>query len=92
MAQHEAEALHQVQLLKPQFVLLGLSQHSLNGLQLVPRLRAALEQVNIIVLGTLDIHAYRQAALDSGADAFVPKVALNNDLLPTIRHITTAAE
>jgi DNA-binding NarL/FixJ family response regulator len=54
---------------------------------LIPRLRGVLPGVAIVVLGTLDIHAYQQAALAAGADAFVAKVALNHELLPTIRSL-----
>jgi DNA-binding NarL/FixJ family response regulator len=37
------------------------------------------------VLGSLDIDIYRQAALDAGADDFVPKAAINHALLPAIQ-------
>jgi DNA-binding NarL/FixJ family response regulator len=49
--------------------------------------RAALPQAKIIVLGFLDSKGYRQVALAAGADEFVLKIAINTDLLPTIRRI-----
>lgn len=84
----DTEALQQVQKLSPRIVLLGLGQYSLTGLRLISRLRSGNPYVKIIVLGSLDIRAYQQAAMDAGADAFVAKVALNSDLLPTISRIT----
>jgi DNA-binding NarL/FixJ family response regulator len=82
------DALQQARELAPRIILLGLGQYSLTGLRLIPRLRADNPYGHIIVLGSLDIRAYQQAAMDAGADAFVAKVALNNELLPTILRIT----
>jgi DNA-binding NarL/FixJ family response regulator len=84
----DADALQQAQTLQPRIILLGLSQHSLTALRLIPRLRAIMPDVGIIVLGALDIHAYHQAAHDAGADAFVAKVALSHNLLPTIASVS----
>jgi DNA-binding NarL/FixJ family response regulator len=82
------EALHQVQLLKPRIMLLGLDQHSLASLQLIHQVRAIAPDIDVVVLGSLDIDSYRQAATEAGATAFVAKVALNSELLPTIWRIT----
>jgi DNA-binding NarL/FixJ family response regulator len=87
----EDDALQQARQHQPRVVLLGLGQHNLTMLQLIPRLRALVPGVVVIVLGTLDIHAYRQAALAAGADAFVAKVAINQELLPTIRSFISTA-
>jgi DNA-binding NarL/FixJ family response regulator len=83
----EQDAIQQAQALQPCVVLLGIGQLSLKGLHLIPRLRAASPRVRIIVLGSLDISAYHQAAMEAGADAFVAKVAINSLLLPTIRRV-----
>jgi DNA-binding NarL/FixJ family response regulator len=87
----EDDALQQAEQYQPRVVLLGLGQHNLTMLQLIPRLRTLVPGIAIIVLGTLDIHAYQQAALAAGADAFVAKVALNQQLLPTIQSLITVA-
>jgi CheY-like chemotaxis protein len=88
---NEDQAIQQAQQEQPRAVLLGLGQHNLTMLQLIPRLRALLPGVVVIVLGTLDIHAYQQAALAAGADAFVAKVAINQELLPTIQSLTSVS-
>lgn len=85
------DAIHKARHLAPQIILVGLSQHSLVCLRLIPHLRTAMPTAGIIVLGSLDIHAYRQAATDAGADAFIAKVAMNNALLPTITTLTGRA-
>jgi DNA-binding NarL/FixJ family response regulator len=87
----ENDALEQAQQQQPRVVLLGLGQHNLTMLQLIPRLREALPGGVVVVLGTLDIHAYQQAALAAGADAFVAKVAINQELLPTLQTLLSNA-
>ncbi len=86
------DVIRQAQHLKPQVILLGLGQYTLTALRLIPRLRTGLPAVKIIVLGSLDIDIYRQAALEAGADGFVAKVAINSALLPTIRHVMTTPQ
>jgi DNA-binding NarL/FixJ family response regulator len=81
------EALFQVARVSAELLLLGVGQQSLEGLRIIPDLRAAVPGACIIVLGSLDIAAYRQAALNAGAHAFIAKVALNTDLLPTIERL-----
>lgn len=83
----EGDALAQARRIRPHIILLSLEQHFREGLQLIPRLRIALPHVRIIVLGSHDMPDYRRLALEAGADAFVAKVALNDELLHTIRRI-----
>jgi DNA-binding NarL/FixJ family response regulator len=86
------EALSKAEALKPRIVLLGVSQYSLQALNLIPPLRSILEGAGIIVLGSLDIEAYRQAALASGADGFIGKIDINRALVPTIQQVLCAAK
>lgn len=85
------EALALAQDLQPDMVLIDLAMPGLSGLETIPRLRAVLPKVGIIVLTMLDINSYRQAALAAGANDLVPKVTLNTDLLPAIRRVAQAA-
>jgi DNA-binding NarL/FixJ family response regulator len=84
------EALKQARDLHPDVVLLDLAMPKLNGLGVIPHLRSTLPDMGIIVLTLLDASAYRQAALDAGADDFVSKTALVADLLPAIRRVAEA--
>lgn len=84
----EDDALSQAQRMRPRIILLGLEQAFLEGLRLIPKLRAQLPEVGIIVLGSHDMIEYRRVALEAGADAFVAKFDLNRDLLPSIWQIT----
>ena len=84
------EALAQAQHLQPQLVLLDLMMPPPNGLDMIPRLRASLPHVCIVVLTLLDTSGYRRAALAAGADAFVAKAAMSTDLVPTVQQALQA--
>jgi DNA-binding NarL/FixJ family response regulator len=81
------EALVQAQSLQPHVVLLDLDMPNLTGLRTIPRLRELLPRVGIIALALSNGSAYRQAAMAAGADAFVSKATLVNELLPAIRSV-----
>lgn len=81
------QALTQAVELQPQVVVLDLIMPDLHGLKVIPLLREVLPEVGIIILTLHDIDSYREAALEAGADAFVPKAALTTNLLPTIRQV-----
>lgn len=85
------DVLNQLHRLQPRVVLLGLGQYNLSGLRLIPQLRAVQPALHVIVLGSLDIGAYQQAALKAGADAFIAKAGLNHTLLPTIARVLKQA-
>jgi two-component system response regulator DesR len=85
------EALTQVRDLEPDIVLIDIAMPNLmGGLQFIPRLRAALPSVGVIALTLIGTDGYRQAALEAGADDFVPKAAMGADLLSAIRRVKQA--
>ncbi len=79
--------LTEAQHLCPDVVLVDLTMPNISGLEVIPRLRELLPQVGIIALTLHNTNAYRQAALDAGADHFIPKSAMSTELLPAIREI-----
>jgi DNA-binding NarL/FixJ family response regulator len=84
------EALALAQDLQPDIVVIDLAMPGLSGLETIPRLRAMLPEVGIIALTVLDTNSYRQAALEAGANDFIPKASLDTDLLPTIQRVAQA--
>jgi len=80
-------ALTHAQELRPQVILLGLGMRTLEGLESISRLRRILPEAGIVVLALLDTNSYRRAALEAGADDFVSKAAISNDLLPAIHRV-----
>src|SRR5436853_7074290 len=57
------EGLRQAQVLHPDVVVLDLRMPGISGLDMIPRLRATLPDVRIIVLTQLDGNEYRHAVL-----------------------------
>jgi DNA-binding NarL/FixJ family response regulator len=86
-ARDGSEALRQAEALKPGVILLDLDMPGANGLMTIPGLRAVSPDSLIIILTLLDTNGYRLAALDAGADEFLSKAALHQDLLPTVRKL-----
>lgn len=81
-------AIVQAEALRPQVILLDLRMPGMTGLEVIPRLRALLPAVRIVMLTQLDSRGYREAALAAGADECVSKASMDTDLLPAIRRAT----
>lgn len=77
--------LEAVERLKPDAVVLDISLPGRSGLQLLPDLRFAHSELLIILLTNHDSPAYREAAKERGADAYVLKQNAASDLLPALR-------
>ena len=86
-AEDGAEAICLAQALQPDIVLLDLVMPRVNGLEALRRIKAARPETKVIIVTVHDEDAYRQAAVDSGADAFLLKKTLVTILLPTIRRL-----
>jgi two-component system NarL family response regulator len=71
-------------------MLIDLAMPDLPGLLAIPRLREAQPGLGIIALTLHDTEGYRQASLKAGADDFVAKARLTDDLLPAIRRVALA--
>jgi CheY-like chemotaxis protein len=81
------EALELVDRLKPEIVLTDLAMPEMDGLELTRRLATRPERPTIIIMSAHDLPTYRQATREAGADAFVTKADLVNQLEPLMRHL-----
>ena len=86
-AEDGAEAIRMAQALQPDIVLLDLAMPRVNGLEALRRIKTARPETTVIIVTVHAEDAYRQAAEDSGADAFLLKKTLMTALLPTIRRM-----
>ena len=84
------EAVAQIQDLRPDIVLVDVSVSNGHGLEVISRLRAVQPGVGIIALALVDTDGFWQAALQAGADDFIPKFAMSTNLLPAIRRVIQA--
>ncbi len=81
------DGLAQAKSLQPDLILVDLHMGDLDGLSLIPQLRALLPQTNIIALTLLEASAFRRVTLDAGADEFVDKATMFADLGPAIERV-----
>jgi DNA-binding NarL/FixJ family response regulator len=81
------EAIRLARALRPDVVLMDIAMPRLGGLEAVRRTKADLPETKIIVVTIHGEEAYRKAAEDSGADAFVLKKTLSTELVPAIRRV-----
>jgi two-component system response regulator DesR len=82
-----AEAMRLAQALRPDLVLLDLAMPRVNGLEALRQIKAAHPETKVIIVTVHTEDAYRQAAADGGADAFLLKKTLVSVLLPTIQRL-----
>lgn len=85
------DALIQAQQLQPDLILLDLNLGTQSGLELIPLFRTLMPGTKIIVLTSMDDEAYRTAALQAGADAFVRKTEMARSLVSVILGLTDAS-
>lgn len=86
------DGLAQAQALRPDLILVDLHMRDLNGLSLIPQLRALLPESNIIALTLLEASAFRGVSLTAGADEFVDKATMFVDLWPAIERVRQGCE
>jgi DNA-binding NarL/FixJ family response regulator len=85
------EAVAQAKRLQPDVILLDLEMPDVPGLDLLPRLRATCPDARLIALTLMDPDSFQAAALVAGADAFVSKASLEQDLFPAIQGLAPLA-
>lgn len=82
-----SEALELARSLSPDVVLMDLAMPRVDGLEATRRIKVERPETKIIILTRYPEDAYRKAAAQSGADAFLPKGIRLVELLATIRQV-----
>ena len=84
------DALSAVKLIKaktPDVVLLDISLHDINGLDLIPKFKTISPESRILMLTMHEDKQYLERAIDSGASGFLIKKAMDYDLIYAIRTV-----
>ena len=85
-----AEAIRLTHALRPDIIVLDVAMPRVNGLDALRRIKAAHPETKVVIVTMHSEDAYREAAEEGGADAFLVKKTLTTTLLPTIRRIDGA--
>jgi len=79
------EAVLKARELKPDVVLMDVRMPRLSGLNAALQLKAEMPEIRVIMLSVFDLQEYREAAMVSGASAYVVKRHMFDELVPAIR-------
>jgi DNA-binding NarL/FixJ family response regulator len=85
------EALRLAQEFRPDVILMDIAMPRLGGLEAIQRAKAERPDTKIVVVTVHGEDAYRKAAADRGADAFVLKKKISTELLPAIRRAASGS-
>ena len=86
------EAVSKALDLKPDLVLMDVRMRGMNGLNATQLIKDKLPEVNIILISEYDLHEYREAAKIRGANGYVVKINMVEELLPTIQRVMNKKE
>lgn len=79
------DALEKSGTLKPDLVVADLLMPIMNGFELLKKLRKAYPEIRLVAVSGHDSPAIADEALAAGANAFIPKNGLPNDLLRVLK-------
>ncbi len=87
-----SQALASAHLLHPDLILLDVQMPVMNGIEAAARVRHDLPATRIVMVTVDDSPEVRQACHDSGADGFIRKEQLDEELPAVLKHIFTCNE
>ncbi len=79
------EAILKARELKPDLVLMDVRMPGISGIDATRQLKEEIPELKVIVLTIFDLEEYREAAMASGANGYVAKKSLIEELVPAIR-------
>ncbi len=80
-------SLMEAKVLQRDVIVVGMDLHGSSGLSIIKKLRSSYPTTGIIALSLHDQDGYQKAALSAGADDFVSKLRVVEDLVPTIQRV-----
>ncbi|MEW6207426.1 MAG: response regulator transcription factor [Acidobacteriota bacterium] len=83
------EAVEAVDIVRPDLILMDVSMPLMNGLEATAIIKSRPDSPQVLMLTLYDSPQYQEAALSAGADGFILKSEVLNDLLPAIRTIAS---
>ena len=81
------EAISKARELMPDLILMDIRMPVMNGLIATRQIKEEMPTIKIIILSIIDLQEYQEAAITDGADGYVIKAHINEELIPAIRNI-----
>jgi two-component system response regulator DesR len=81
------QAVQLAERLKPDVVLMNMEMPGIAGLEAARQLKARRRETRVVLLSALGDEAHQRAALDGGADAFLPKAAPVPEIMFVVREV-----
>ena len=82
----EVEALADIQSLESQIALIDLDKKGSSETDIVHKLRSQFPELGMIAISINDTDKFREAVIQAGANAFVSKSRVIQDLVPAMQH------
>jgi CheY-like chemotaxis protein len=92
LATSARDALELVDLMHPDVVLTDLAMPEMDGLQMARLLAIRPDKPMIVIMSIHDLPGYRKAARSAGADAFITKSDLINQIQPLLRQLLSQSK
>lgn len=86
------EALALLQVESPHLVVMDIRLPGMTGIEATRRIKAILPSAQVVMLTVHDGNAYRAHAAAAGASAYVPKGAMQTELLPALAALLADAQ
>jgi DNA-binding NarL/FixJ family response regulator len=87
-ASNGVEAVAQVTLLCPDIIVMDISMPEMDGIEATRQILVLCDLTRVLMLSTYDTQDYIRRALEVGANAYVLKDTIDNDLLAGIRTLS----
>lgn len=81
------EAIQKARELRPDLILMDVRMPGMNGVSATRKLKEEAPDAKVIMLSVFDLPEYREAAMVSGASAYVVKKTMLADLMAEIRRV-----
>ena len=82
----EEEALAKIQSLEPQIALIDLDKKSSTETDFIQKLRSIIPELVMIAISIKDTNQFQEAVIEAGANAFVSKSRVIQDLVSAMQH------
>jgi YesN/AraC family two-component response regulator len=86
------EALSKAKELQPEVVLIDVRMPDMDGLSATRALKAQASPLKVIILSVFDCIEYRQSAEAAGAEGYLVKASITDELVPAIRTLVDCHE